>query len=194
MISCMIGQLTGTIAAREAGSIILDVAGVGYLLRVTSPTYQLLTKKEGAVTLRTHLAVRENALDLYGFLEEKELHFFELLLTVSGIGPKTALAVLSVADVETIISAVSEGNSAYLTKVAGIGRKIAEKIVLELRDKVGAIEKASVSMQEDSDVLEALRSLGYQASEAREALKQLPKEMAGASDRLKAALKMLGTK
>ena len=190
----MIGQLTGTIAAREAGSIILDVAGVGYLLRVTSPTYQLLTKKEGVVTLRTHLAVRENALDLYGFLEEKELHFFELLLTVSGIGPKTALAVLSVADVETIISAVSEGNSAYLTKVAGIGRKIAEKIVLELRDKVGAIEKASVSMQEDSDVLEALRSLGYQASEAREALKQLPKEMAGASDRLKAALKMLGTK
>ncbi len=190
----MIGQLTGTIAERAGGFITLDVSGVGYRMRVTTGAYQKLAKKEELVTLLTHLAVRENALDLYGFLTRKELHFFELLISVSGIGPKSAIAILSIADVPTITAAIAEGNSTYLTKVSGIGRKIAEKIVLELRDKVGAIERGgeSGSMQDDADVLEALKSLGYQTREAREALKQIPKEAAGASERLKLALKVLG--
>ena len=190
----MIGQLTGNIKDRSDGEITLDVNGVGYLLRVTSDTFQKLAATETPVTLLTHLAVRENALDLYGFLAKEELEFFKMLISISGIGPKTAIAILSIADVNTISSAIAEGNGAYLTKVSGIGRKIAEKIVLELRDKVGALEhdRTGGSLGEDADVLEALKSLGYGMREARDALKQIPKEAAGASERLKIALKILG--
>ena len=190
----MIGQLTGNIKDRSGGEITLDVNGVGYLLRVTSDTFQKLAATETPVTLLTHLAVRENALDLYGFLAKEELEFFKMLISISGIGPKTAIAILSIADVNTISSAIAEGNGAYLTKVSGIGRKIAEKIVLELRDKVGALEhdRTGGSLGEDADVLEALKSLGYGMREARDALKQIPKEAAGASERLKIALKILG--
>jgi len=190
----MIGQLTGNIKDRSDGEITLDVNGVGYLLRVTSDTFQKLAATETPVTLLTHLAVRENALDLYGFLAKEELEFFKMLISISGIGPKTAIAILSIADVNTISSAIAEGNGAYLTKVSGIGRKIAEKIVLELRDKVGALEhdRNGGSLGEDADVLEALKSLGYGMREARDALKQIPKEAAGASERLKIALKILG--
>ena len=190
----MIGQLTGNIKDRSGGEITLDVNGVGYLLRVTSDTFQKLAATETPVTLLTHLAVRENALDLYGFLAKEELEFFKMLISISGIGPKTAIAILSIADVNTISSAIAEGNGAYLTKVSGIGRKIAEKIVLELRDQVGALEhdRTGGSLGEDADVLEALKSLGYGMNEARDALKQIPKEAAGASERLKIALKILG--
>ncbi|OGG47724.1 Holliday junction DNA helicase RuvA [Candidatus Kaiserbacteria bacterium RIFCSPHIGHO2_02_FULL_50_9] len=192
----MIGQLSGTIARHADGFVMLDVGGVGYKIRVTATVYQSLAHEREQVTLFTHLAVRENALDLYGFQDMRELRFFELLISVSGIGPKTAIAILSIADVGTIVAAVSEGNSAYLTKVAGIGRKIAEKIVLELRDKLGAVEpgEGTLGIKDDADVLEALRSLGYQSAEAREALKRIPKETMGAGGRLKAALKTLSAK
>src|SRR3989344_6072808 len=184
----MIGKLTGISHAHIPSTLILDVRGVVYLVRVTSGTYQqLTTNNQQPVSLFTHLAVRENALDLYGFLEEKELRFFELLLSVSGVGPKTALTVVSIADIDAIESAVAQGNSSYLTKVAGIGRKIAEKIIVELRDKVGKSSQEGMGgTTDDEDVLEALRSLGYQANEAREALRKIEKNVQGASDRLKA--------
>ncbi len=141
----------------------------------------------------THLAVREDILDLYGFAREDELRFFQLLLTVSGIGPKSALAILDISNVETLGSAIVQGNAAHLTTVSGIGRKTAEKIVLELRDKIGAqTESASSTLSGDAEALEAMKSLGYSAQEARDILRKVPHEITGASERLHEALKLAG--
>lgn len=189
----MIAQLTGIITQRGGSSIILDVAGVGYRIFVSPDTLEQLHTKKDSVCLFTHLSVRENALDLYGFLKQEELYFFEMLISISGIGPKSALAILSIADVPTLKQAISSGDSSYLTKVSGIGTKIAKKIVLELNDKIEVLEDlGGAARREDIDTLEALKSLGYSTGEAREALKQVPRDVSGTSERLKEALKLLG--
>ena len=124
----MIAQLTGIVTHKDGGSIILDVAGVGYRIFVSPDTLeQLHEQKEDSASLFTHLSVRENALDLYGFLEQEELHFFEMLISISGIGPKSALAILSIADIQTMKQAILSGDSSYLTKVSGIGIKNANR-------------------------------------------------------------------
>ncbi|MDO8514427.1 MAG: Holliday junction branch migration protein RuvA [bacterium] len=190
----MIGNLSGTVFAIRPGFAIISVGGVGYKVFVTREMLLTLKPKEEAA-FWTHLAVRENALDLYGFGGEEELRLFELLLTVSGIGPKSALAILDIASTETLRSAISGGNATYLTKVSGIGRKTAEKIVLELRDKVGASADGSgASLHGDEEALEALRSLGYSQAEARDALRKVPQEIEGGSARLREALKIVGGK
>lgn len=192
--SVMIGHLKGDVSAVRAGFAILSVGGVGY--KVFATREMLLTlKPEKAIALWTHLAVRENALDLYGFGNEEELRLFELLLTVSGIGPKSALAILDIASVETLRSAIAGGNASYLTKVSGIGRKTSEKIVLELKDKVGrAAEGSKASLHGDEEALEAMRALGYSQAEARDALRKVPAEVEGSSERLREALKIVGGK
>ncbi|OGG69652.1 Holliday junction DNA helicase RuvA [Candidatus Kaiserbacteria bacterium RIFCSPHIGHO2_02_FULL_55_25] len=190
----MIGYLEGTVHSIRTGFAVLSVGGVGYKVAVLKETLAR-TKVGGAVSLWTYLAVREDALDLYGFLHEEELRFFELLLTVSGIGPKSALAVLDIASVETLRSAISAGNAGYLTTVSGIGKKTAEKIVLELKDKVVAeMGDSPAALKGDQEALEAMRSLGYSAAEARDALRKVPNDIEGGSDRLRAALRLLGKK
>jgi Holliday junction DNA helicase RuvA len=125
-------------------------------------------------------------------LNREELGFFEMLINVSGIGPKGALSILGIASIETLRKAISTGDTAYLTKVSGIGRKTAEKIVIELRDKMGE-EKTGTSLQGELDALEALKSLGYSQSEAREALKKvLPNT--DINTKIREALKILSTK
>jgi Holliday junction DNA helicase RuvA len=188
----MIGHLKGTVTAQRAGFLILSCGGVGYKVAATRAT--LLSFQEGAeASLWTHLAVREDILDLYGFANEEELHIFHQLLSVSGIGPKSALAIVDIASVETLRSAISTGRSEYLTKVSGIGKKTAEKIVLELRDKVGiSAAHADASLKGDEEALEAMRSLGYSTTEAREALRKVPKEIEKSSERLREALKIMG--
>ncbi len=190
----MIGHLEGVVRAVRAGFAILSAGGVGYKVAATRET--LAGLKEGkTAALWTHLAVRESALDLYGFTTEEELHFFELLLTVSGIGPKSALAILDIALVETLRSAIAGGNASYLTKVSGIGKKTAEKIVVELRDKVGAHTEGNArTLSGDEEALEAMRSLGYSAQEAREALRKVPDTFESGSARLREALRLLGGK
>ncbi len=188
----MISHLTGTILLKTERHLILDVGGVGYKVAATTETLGK-SKAEETVSLWTHLAVRENALDLYGFLTKEEQNFFELLITVSGIGPKSALAIFNVASVETLRRAISSGDTSYLTKVSGIGRKTAEKIVLELREKIGAqgdSEKGS-SAQNEVDAVEALKSLGYSQFEAREAVKKIEPSITDTGARVKAALKQL---
>ncbi len=192
----MIGKLTGTITDREGRYIILEVNGVGYKLYVSTETAKDLAsagKKDKPVCLWTYLAVRENALDLYGFSEKVELNFFELLLSVSGIGPKSALAILSLAPPATLEKAVLAGDSAYLTKVSGIGRKSAEKIIIELRDKLGSLASTSSGdqLRGESEAIEALQSLGYGLREAREALRQIPESITDMGDKIKAALKII---
>ncbi|MBV9159454.1 MAG: Holliday junction branch migration protein RuvA [Candidatus Kaiserbacteria bacterium] len=188
----MIGQLEGIVAAKRPGFAIVSAGGVGY--KVAATRAQLAQLAEGSeARLWTHLAVKEDALDLYGFATEEELQLFELLLTVSGIGPKSALAILDIALVETLRSAISNGNAGYLTKVSGIGKKTAEKIVLELRDKVGVeVSGAGAALQGDEEALEAMRALGYSAIEARDALRKVPKEIEGGSERLREALRIMG--
>lgn len=188
----MIGHLEGSVQALRAGFVILSAGGVGYKVAATKQTLSSLAHG-GKASFWTYLAVRENALDLYGFNSEEELSFFELLLTVSGIGPKSALAILDIAAVETLRSAIAKGNAGYLTNVSGIGKRTAEKIVVELKDKVGlAAEGTSESLKGDEEALEAMRALGYSAAEARDTLRKVPSSITNSNDRLREALKILG--
>jgi Holliday junction DNA helicase RuvA len=188
----MIGHLEGTVLKVDGGFAILSVGGVGYKVAATKEVLARLTSNKEAA-FWTHLAVREDALDLYGFPAEEELHFFQMLLTVSGIGPKSALAILDIAAVETLRSAIATGNASYLTTVSGIGKKTAEKIVLELRDKVGAsTEGSAAAFSGDMEALEAMRALGYSAQEAREALRKVPAHIEKGNERLREALKIAG--
>lgn len=190
----MISHLSGTVLFSGERHIILDVSGVGYRISVTPDTLQKAITQKDAVQLWVHLAVREDSLNLYGFLEREELAFFELLIGISGVGPKSALGILSVAPVGTLRSAIVSGDTSYLTKVSGIGKKNAEKIVLELKDKLGGATEgaSSAGRKEEVDALEALAAIGYSQREAREALKDIPDSVKGTSQRVKAALKKLG--
>ncbi|MFZ2523493.1 MAG: Holliday junction branch migration protein RuvA [Minisyncoccia bacterium] len=185
----MIGRLKGEIVETDIKHVILDVSGVGYKIYTNAPTLQIKLGMEAEFW--TYLAVRENALDLYGFQSKDELHFFELLITVSGIGPKSALGILSVSSLNSLRQAITSGDVSILTKVSGIGKKNAEKIVIELRDKLEKDEfDTSPSASMDVDALEALKALGYSEREAREALKKVV-ESRDTSDKVKKALKIL---
>jgi Holliday junction DNA helicase RuvA len=192
----MISQLEGIIVHADLRHLVLDVNGVGYKVWIGSDTLQKkAVKSPEKLRVWTYLAVRETALDLYGFSDAQELEFFELLITISGIGPKTAAGILTVASVSTLRSAVASNDPTYLTKVSGIGKKNAEKIVRELQDKLGALdgEMPTESQRHDSDALEALKSLGYQERESRDALKKVGADITNTGERVKKALKILGT-
>lgn len=187
----MIGAISGSVLHKKLNSLVVDVAGVGYEVFVTTDT-ALETSVGKPVRLWTHLAVRENALDLFGFQDRESIEMFELLITISGIGPKTALGILNVASPKTLRQAVGSEDTSYLTRVSGIGKKNAEKIVLELKGKlVMGKEDRTGDMKAEGDALEALVSLGYSERDARNALKQVSKEVENASERVKAALKIL---
>jgi len=144
------------------------------------------------VTLWTHLAVRENAMDLYGFLSPKELDFFEMMIGISGIGPKKAMSIISAASFQTIRRAVGAGDSSFLQKIPGVGRKNAEKIIMELSDKLSREEEDGAVVKEEIDAHEALKALGYSFREAKEALALVGKDVQGTNERIRAALKALG--
>jgi Holliday junction DNA helicase RuvA len=189
----MIGTISGTVRHKDLHTIIVDVAGVGYKVFSTTDT-ALEAAENGPIFLWTYLSVKENALDLFGFLDKETLDVFELLIGISGIGPKTALSILNVATPAMLRQAVASDDTTYLTKVSGIGRKNAEKIVLELRDKlVTTVSDKQGSMRAEGDVMEALLSLGYDERDVRNVLKKLPKDALSTSDRVKAALKLLST-
>ncbi len=188
----MIGSISGDVKVLRTGYAIISAGGVGYKVAATRSALASLSIGSQAA-LWTHLIVREDVLDLYGFHTEEEMRFFEMLLSVSGIGPKSALAVLDIATIETLRSAISSGNSGYLTNVSGIGKKTAEKIIIELRDKVGVSAAGTdASLKGDEDALEALRALGYSAAEARDTLRKVPSDITGGTERLREALKIMG--
>lgn len=189
----MIASLNGNIAQIGLRHVILEVNNIGYKVFVTADTLHAL-KIGSEIKLLTHLAVREDAMDLYGFLNEKEKNLFELLITISGIGPKGALNVLSSVSSEALINAVQTGSTSHLIKISGIGRKTAEKIVLELKDKLGGLisdDGSSSGLSSDIDAIEALKMLGYGQDEARESLKKIDKNIIDTGDKVKAALKVL---
>ncbi len=188
----MIGHIEGKVRALRPGFCVLGSYGIGYRVAATKETLaQLRVGQEAA--LWTHLAVREDVLDLYGFAAESDLQFFELLLTVPSVGPKSALAILNVASADTLRSAIGSGNDSYLTNVSGIGKKTAQKILLELREKVGkSAETANEQLESDEEALAAMRALGYSLQEGRDALKKVPSTIEGSRERLRQALKVLG--
>lgn len=193
----MISRISGTIVEVAMNHVIIDVQGIGYKVFLTADTLHTLKNGKPA-TFWTHLAVREDALDLYGFPTKTDQRFFELLISVSGIGPKSALNILSLASPETLMGAIRTGSTSHLTKISGIGKKTAEKIILDLSDKVGAIvldsdsKGTSAGLSSDLDAIEALTSLGYGADEARDALKKISKDITDVGAKVTAALKMLG--
>jgi Holliday junction DNA helicase RuvA len=185
----MIGSLRGKITLKTEKFMLVETNGVGYKVSVSPDTISK-TQNQEEVFLYIHTQVREDALDLYGFLKQEELTFFEMLLNVSGIGPRSALAILGIASIETLRKAIGTGDVSYLTKISGIGKKTAEKIVIELRDKMTE-EKGGAHLQGELDALEALKSLGYSQNEAREALKKVT-ENADTNTKIREALKILG--
>ena len=190
----MIACLSGTVRHKGLNALVVDVSGVGYKVLVTTET-ALEVAPSSPIFLWTHLVVRETSLELFGFLDKETLDTFELLITISSIGPKSALSILNVATPSMLRQAVASGDTTYLTRVSGIGKKNAEKIVLELKDKLKITKEdastSSAQVRAEGDALEALVSLGYNERDAREALKRVPKETEGASERVKAALKLL---
>lgn len=190
----MISHLHGTIIFRGTTYAVINVGNVGYKVSVTQETLdKLASVGDKPISLWTYLAVRENALDLYGFLTQEAQEFFELLITVSGIGPKTALSILNLASVKTLRSAIIMEDPSHLTKVSGIGKKNAEKIVMELKNKVVGGETEDTShAQDESDVIEALKGLGYQERQIREAIKKLDKTISSTGEKIKQAIKLLG--
>ncbi|HEU0050531.1 MAG TPA: Holliday junction branch migration protein RuvA [Patescibacteria group bacterium] len=183
----MIGSLRGEVIEIMNGSVLLEVHGVGYLVRVSVSTLAQL--KPGAqVFLYTHDHVREDVHDLFGFLSMADLALFEQLLGISGVGPKVAMTILSVGSADTVRRAIMNGDLATMTSVPGVGKKTAQKIILELKGQL--IEAESVTPG-DRDVIEALQSLGYSAAAARDALKDISSEIADTSARVREALRRL---
>jgi Holliday junction DNA helicase RuvA len=190
----MIALLEGKIEFKGEKFILIVVNGVGYKVFVGSETLRKIPEKGGQVKLWTHQYVREDAVELYGFLNFAELEFFETLINVPGIGPKGGLGILGIAPLDILKKAIAAGDTSYLTRVSGIGRKTAEKIVLELKDKLAGrgVTIEAPELTEEADALEALMQLGYSQREAREALANVPQEVRSVERRIKEALKRLG--
>ncbi|MBI2609753.1 Holliday junction branch migration protein RuvA [Candidatus Giovannonibacteria bacterium] len=188
----MIGYLEGKVVFKGERYIILDVSGVGYKIFINTETSAKIPFAEEKTKIWTHLHQREDAIELYGFSLPAELNFFETLIGVPGVGPRTALGITNVAPLDMLKHAIASGELSYLTKVSGIGRKTAEKIMVELREKFGKASPEGPLLKEERDALEALESLGYSLREAREALQKIPSEVEGTSARVREALKMLG--
>jgi len=177
----MIRQIRGKVLNVGLVSAVIEVAGFGVEVRMISP--QALTAGSEA-GLATHLVLRQDGLELYGFVDPADRDFFELIISVSGVGPKTALSVLRKAPREALEGAIGTRDLAYLTKVVGLGKKSAEKMLVELADKVGPHSHS----REDGEVFDTLVALGYTEREARKALQSIPEGAVGKEARIKAAL------
>ena len=190
----MIGRLTGILLEKNPPQLTLDVQGVAYEVDVPMSTFYTLPGNGERVTLYTHLVVREDAHLLYGFGTQGERHAFRQLLKVNGIGAKIALSVLSGLSVNELAQAITLQESGRLTRVPGIGKKTAERLLLELKDKLGAdvAQGAAVNRPAPatSDIMHALVALGYHEREATAAIRQLPED-AGVAEGIKQALKVL---
>jgi len=190
----MIGRLSGVLLEKNPPQVMLEVQGVGYELDVPMSTFYNLPNAGERVTLYTHLVVREDAHLLFGFGSETERKAFRQLLKISGVGARTALSLLSGMSVADLVQAVAAQEPGRLTKIPGIGKKTAERLLLELKDKLGTEYTAGVAVNRAapaaSDVQNALLALGYSEKEAQYALKHLP-EGVSVSDGIRQALKLL---
>lgn len=190
----MIASLEGTLATKKEKFVVLDVAGTGYKVFVSSETNLTLPHEGAKVKLYTFLYVREDALELYGFASENERALFELLNTVSGIGPRAAMNILGASSVQKLQEAIAHGDESILTAVSGIGKKLAARVIAELKEKVRETihYESGAKNIGDSEVFEALRHFGYGERQIQEVLRKLPADVTKVEERVRAALKMLG--
>lgn len=195
----MIAQLTGTIISKGAGELVLDVQGVGYQVFITLRDESALPQVGDSATIFTHHYIREAAQDLYGFSSREELSAFEMLLLVNGVGPKAGMNILSKTSPSEIYRAITSQDVSILTKISGIGKKTAERVVLELKNKVNDFSIATLETGADillpgHEALDALVALGCTKQEAEGALQRIMKPEMKIEDQVKEALKYLGTK
>ncbi len=191
----MIGWLSGTVEDKIGRYLILNVNGVGYRVTVLPETLSR-SVPSSSLKLYIHPHVKEDAFDLYGFGDKSELTLFELLLTVSGIGPKTALGILAGMRIEEIVSAISRGDAGDFSGISGLGTKGAQRIIVELRTKIGAVGDLDLSeagLGERDQIIQALRTFGFTERECREALKKVPSDQKFTLEqKIKLTLKNLG--
>lgn len=192
----MFYSITGKLASRKENFAVVEAGGIGFKIFTAPRVLEVLPPAGQTVSLFCSLVVREDRLDLYGFLTEQELKFFELFNSVAGIGPKTALGLLGIDKIENIAAAISENRPDLLTRVSGVGRKTAERVILELKNKVQSLGASGIieRQETDADVEETLVNLGYQRKSARDVLSKLPPEKQKLEERVKEALKILSGK
>ncbi|MGH9735505.1 MAG: Holliday junction branch migration protein RuvA [Candidatus Acidiferrales bacterium] len=195
----MIGSLRGKLIDKRPNQVLLDVNGVGYQVQIPLSTFAGVGSLGTETTLLTYTHVREDALSLYGFLTSREKHCFELLISASGVGPSLALKILSGMAIEELVPAIRKGDFAQLVRIPGVGRKTAERIVVELRDKLVAIDvpetgKAATRSQLESDVASALVNLGYDERSVEKAVERARAAGDGDFEKLlREALQILGS-
>ncbi len=191
----MISYLEGKILDINEKFFVINIDGVGYKVFSHAGILEKIPAIGQIVKIWTHLYVREDAMDLYGFLEKEELEFFEMLISISGIGPRSALGILEVAPVSSLKQAIVSEDETFFTKVSGIGRKTAQRLILELKSKlIKTVVLEKGEFKEMGDAFEALVSLGYRANDVRRILNELPKDGESVEVKVKEALKKLGRK
>lgn len=192
----MIYSLTGKLVSVTKTSAIISVGGVGFRVFMSLDALRKLRAQNGEVSVFTHLHMREEGPELYGFNSAQELSFFELLISVSGVGPKSALSIMDIAELEKLSAAIQEGRPDLMTRASGVGRKTAERIIVELREKVSTLQSQEIvaQMEGDSDLVDALVGLGYKRADAQKAISKIDKSILGLDARLKEALMELRTK
>ncbi|MEK7542023.1 MAG: Holliday junction branch migration protein RuvA [Patescibacteria group bacterium] len=192
----MISFIEGGIIFAGEKFIVVAAGSVGYKVFLGGDVLQKMPPKGSDVKLWLHDHVREDTHELYGFFHYAELELFEMLISISGIGPKGALGILGIAPADTLKKAIAAGDTSYLTRVSGIGKKIAEKVVLELKDKMAGRGQTveAPELKTEADALDALVALGYSPREAREALAAVPAEAARVEERVQMALRRIGGK
>jgi len=193
----MIASLRGLLAAKGTDHVVVEVGGLGVKVFVPASLLEDLGDTGQEIYLATHLHVRENELALYGFPSTEGLELFEMLLRVSGIGPRTALNIMSFLSPETLKEAIAKGDVASLMRIPGIGKKTAERLVVDLRDKMGALIAMGVApfmgiTAAEAEVIAALTSLGYSVMEAQKAVHALPDEKMDLEEQVLHALRYLG--
>ena len=189
----MIYSVSGTLTLKRENLIVVEAGGVGYKLFVAENVAQSLPSIGSQVKVFSYLNLKQDGLDLYGFAGEAELRLFERLISVSGVGPKSALGILSVAKIDQLVAAINGGKVELMTRASGVGKKTAERVVLELKGKLsieGPESKQALSLMEsDVELEETLASLGYSRQQAKIAISKIDPATSGFNDRLKEALK-----
>lgn len=190
----MLYSISGKLALKGSNFAVVESAGLGLKIFTNGRTLGKLPAAGDETKFFTHLHVREDALELYGFLTQEELAFFELLISVSGVGPKSALSIMDVAELKSLQAAIKEGRPDLLTKASGVGTKTAERIIIDLRNKVRSEKSELVvgKMDADIDLMETLVGLGYKRDQAKAALGKVDEKITNLEERLKTALKILG--
>lgn len=189
----MIYFLNGKLSLKGGNFVVIETGGIGFKVFIPESVSKGLPLIGEDAKLFTHYYLREDAALLYGFLTAEDLEIFEMLISVSGVGPKTALGVLNLTTTANLLAAIKEGRAELLTRASGIGRKTAERLILELKEKIKSHESKDIvsAMEGDADVLSALQNLGYLRSDAQDVLRKIDPAVKGVPSRLREALRLL---